>query len=75
MYFGDVVIRIDDDLDDVHIRELELDLRRQDGIYEANIHENWRHLLVVDFDPDRLQIGHIIQTVRDQGFSAETLID
>ena len=73
MYFGDIVIRIDEHLDDACIRELELELEREDGVYEASIHETRRHLLLVDYDPDRVQPDHILQSVRARGLHAEAI--
>jgi hypothetical protein len=73
MYFGDIVIRIDETLDDARIRELELELGGEDGVYDARIHEKRRHLLVVDYDPDQVQPGSIVQSVRDRGLHAEMI--
>jgi hypothetical protein len=71
MYFGDVVIRIEEDLDEVHIKELERDLDHEQGIYKASMHEKRRHLLLVDFDPDRVAPNQIVQSVRAHGLHAE----
>jgi hypothetical protein len=73
MYFGDIVIRIDETLDDEHVRELEFDLGGKDGIYGAHIHEKRRHLLVVDYDPDRVQPDQIVQSVRNRGLHADMI--
>lgn len=74
MYFRDIVIRIAEDLDEARIQELERELSRQEGVYEACMHESRRHLLMVDFDPDRLQPGDIVQRVRDRGLHAEMIV-
>ena len=71
MYFGDIVIRIDENLDEAYIRELELDLGSEEGVYEVSVHEKRRHLLLVDYDPDRVQPEHIVQSVRARGLHAE----
>lgn len=73
MYFGDIVIRIDESLDEAGIRELEHELEREEGVYEACVHENRRHLLLVDYDPDRVQPDHIVQSVRARGLHAEMI--
>ena len=73
MYFGDIVIHIDEALDDAHIRELEQELGSEQGVYKAEINENRRHLLVVDFDPDQVDAGHIVQSIRDRGLHAEMI--
>jgi hypothetical protein len=73
MYFGDIVIRIDEDLDEDRIRALELELTGEEGVYEASVNENRRHLLLVDYDPDRVQPDHIVQSVRARGLHAEMI--
>lgn len=73
MYFGDIVIQIDENLDDGHIRELELELGREQGVYKANMHDKRRHLLVVDYDPDRVEPNHIVKSVREHGLHAEMI--
>lgn len=73
MYFGDIVIHIDENLDDSHIRELETDLSGERGVYRASMHEHKRHLLVVDFDPDRVEPDDIVQSVRERGLHAEMI--
>jgi len=73
MYFGDIVIRIDECLDENCVRELECALEREDGVYEAHIHESRRHLLLVDYDPDRVQPDHIVQSIRARGLHAEMI--
>ena len=73
MYSGDIVIHIDENLDDGHIRDLELGLSREQGVYKASMHEKRRHLLVVDYDPDRVEPGHIVQSVREHGLHAEMI--
>jgi hypothetical protein len=37
------------------------------------MHEKRRHLLVVDFDPDQVQPGHIVQSIRARGLHAEMI--
>ena len=73
MYFGDIVIQIDENLDDGYIRELELELGREQGVYGASMHEKRRHLLVVDYDPDRVEPNHIVESVREHGLHAEMI--
>ena len=73
MYFADIVIHIDETLDDVHVSGLERVLGREKGVYEANVHKESRHLLFVDFDPDRVEPMHIVRSVRAQGLHAEMI--
>ncbi len=63
MYFGGIVVRIDEALDEAYTRELEREFEREEGVYDACIHANRHHLLLVDYDPDRVQPDHIMQSV------------
>jgi len=74
MDFADIVIRIDENLDQAEIRELELDLESEEGVYEAGILENRRHLLFVDYDPYRVQPDRIVHSVRSHGLHAEMIV-
>jgi hypothetical protein len=73
MYFGDIVIHIDETLDDDRIRDLERALGCEEGVYDVSVHKKQRHLLVVDFDPDRVRPGHILQSVCARGLHAEMI--
>jgi len=74
MDFADIVIRIDENLDQADIRDLEHDLESGEGVYEASIMENRRHLLFVDYDPSRVQPDRIVQSVRSHGLHAEMIV-
>jgi len=73
MYYGDIVIHIDEALDDDGIRDLERDLGRERGVYSACVQEKARHLMVVDFDPSELRPSNIVHAVRGRGLHAEMI--
>ncbi|MCU0833289.1 MAG: ATP-binding protein [Chromatiaceae bacterium] len=73
MYTGDILIHIDETLDDDHIHHLERDLAEEEGVYVACVHERARHLLLVDYDAERLSPGRILQSVRGRGLHAEMI--
>jgi len=74
MNFADIVIRINENLDQAEIKELERDLESEEGVYEADILENRRHLLFVDYDPSRVQPDRIVHSVRSHGLHAEMIV-
>jgi hypothetical protein len=71
MHVGDIVIHIDEELDDRHILDLEKTLGEEHGIYSACVHENRRHLMLVDFDPENIRPSDIVHSVRRNGLHAE----
>jgi hypothetical protein len=74
MNFADIVIRIDENLDQAAVRELELDLQGEEGVYEVGMLKNRRHLLFVDYDPDRVQPDRIVHSIRAHGLNAEMIV-
>ncbi len=73
MYTGDILIHIDEALDDDRIHELERELGSWDGVYSACMHENARHLMVVDFDARAVRPSELLQSVRNRGLHAEMI--
>ena len=70
---SDIVIHIDETLDDGRIHRLEKDLGAEPGVLSACCHERTPHLMVVDFDGDRVRPSDIVQSVRSRGLHAEML--
>ena len=69
----DVVIHIDEDLTDDAIRDLEVDLSQIDGVYSACVNERARHLMLVDYDPDGVRAGMLLDEVQAHGVHAELI--
>ncbi|MGF1548604.1 MAG: heavy-metal-associated domain-containing protein [Thiotrichales bacterium] len=70
---ADIVVHIDETLDEHRLRDLEKDLGTATGIISACVHENRRHLLVVDYDPDLISSQRILHSVRHHGVHAELI--
>ena len=70
---GDVLIHIDENLDDKSIREIEYDISQISGVYSACVHQNARHLMLVDYDPLGVEAGALLAQVRDHGVHAELI--
>jgi len=70
-YCTDVVIHIDEDLADDAIHELERDLSYVPGVYCACVNDRARHLMLVDYDPENIAAGELLNVVRRHGVGAE----
>lgn len=69
----DVVIHIDEELDDANIHEVERDLVQINGVISACVHEKARHLMLVDYDPENLRSGFLLNRVKNHGLHAELI--
>jgi len=70
-YCCDVVVHIDEDLSDNRIHQLEKALAYREGVLSACVHENARHLMLVDYDPSDISSVAILDRVTSQGLHAE----
>ncbi len=68
-----VVMHIDENLSDAEIQHLEHELSDCQGIRAACVAETARHLMVIDYDPQEVYSGAILDTVQDQGYHAELI--
>ncbi|WP_457667345.1 heavy-metal-associated domain-containing protein [Thiolapillus sp.] len=66
-YCTDILIHIDENLDDANIHEIERDISMIDGVYSACVHENARHLMLVDYDPENLVAQELLGQVENHG--------
>ncbi len=67
----DVVIHIDEDLADAAIHDLERELSKIPGVYSACVNDRARHLMLVDYDPEGVRAGQLLEQVRRHGVGAE----
>ncbi|HDK37857.1 MAG TPA: heavy-metal-associated domain-containing protein [Thiolapillus brandeum] len=72
-YCTDILIHIDETLDDANIHEIERDISMIDGVYSACVHENARHLMLVDYDPEDVAARELLGTVENRGLHAELI--
>jgi len=72
-YCTDILIHIDENLDDANIHEIERDISMIDGVYSACVHENARHLMLVDYDPENLVAQELLGKVENHGLHAELI--
>ena len=72
-YCTDILIHIDENLDDANIHEIERDISMIDGVYSACVHENARHLMLVDCDPENLVAQDLLGRVETRGLHTELI--
>ena len=70
---ADVTIHINENIDAQTRVSLEKTLLAMDGVAAALSHHGTSHLMVVRFDPERLQSHDILQTVIAAGLHAELI--
>ena len=70
---ADVTIHINESIDAQTRLSLEKRLLAMDGVVAASSHNGTSHLIVVKFDPERLQSQDILQTVVATGLHAELI--
>ncbi len=68
-----VVMHIDETLSDAEISKLEFDLAYSNGIISACVNERTRHLMVIDYDPEKAYSRDILNVVHHHGYHAELI--
>lgn len=66
-----VIVHIDENLSDQEIHDVERELSCGDGIQSACMHTRTRHLMVVDYDANRIKSLQLLGRVHSQGLHAE----
>jgi hypothetical protein len=65
-----VVVHIDENLSDREIHEVERRISTGDGVQAACVHQRTRHLMVVDYDAERIKSLQLLGELRSQGLHA-----
>ncbi len=68
-----VIVHIDETLTDKEILDVERELSAGDGVQAACMHVRTRHLMVVDYDSERIKSIQLLGQVRSQGLHAELI--
>lgn len=73
MYNADILIHIDESLNDDAVHDLEREMGSEEGVLSACVPERARHLMLIDFDPDRVRPSYLVHSVRGRGLHAEMI--
>ncbi|WP_018868757.1 MULTISPECIES: hypothetical protein [unclassified Thioalkalivibrio] len=72
-HMADATIHIDEAIDRVVRERIQDELRSLDGVMAASSHDNRPHLLVVEYDPARVNSRQLLDTVTANGLNAELI--
>jgi hypothetical protein len=67
----DVTVHIDETVDHAKREQIGDSLRLMDGVVAAVSHDERPHLMIVEYDPDRVSSQAILAQVRSAGVHAE----
>lgn len=68
-----VIVHIDETLTDEEIQNVEREISAGDGVQAACMHVRTRHLMVVDYDAERIKSIQLLGQVKSQGLHAELI--
>lgn len=68
-----VIVHIDETLTDDEIHEVEQKISAGEGVQAACMHVRTRHLMVVDYDAERVKSIQLLGQVHSQGLHAELI--
>jgi hypothetical protein len=68
-----VIVHINETLTDKEILDVERKLSAGDGVQAACMHVRTRHLMVVDYDSERIKSIQLLGQVKSQGLHAELI--
>ncbi len=70
---ADVTIHIDQDADDATRAQVETALRNLDGVVSVHMPEDKRHLVVVEYNPEKSKATVLLAAVREIVIRAELI--
>lgn len=73
MDLADVIVHIDESLAQIGLDGIENALRRLDGVVSVGRGGGKPHLMVVEFDPERVKAVDILRYVQNEGVHAELI--
>ena len=73
MKLVDVTIHIDESIDHGRREQVQDELRGLSGVVAAVSHEEKPHLMIVEYDPDRVSSQQILSKVQESGVHAELI--
>ena len=70
-YNADVLIHIDEDINNDDIHRLEKEISCTNGVQSACTHINTRHLMLVEYEPEKVRALDLLHMVTGRGLHAE----
>lgn len=69
----DVTIHIDETVDESHRPKLVDKVRQQDGVVSVGYHDEKPHLMIVEYNPEKINSKTLLQTIQNEGLHAELI--
>jgi hypothetical protein len=73
MHVADLLIHVDETLDTRECALIEEELRRAEGVIAPRFNTEKPHLLLVSYDPDKIDSRNLLSRVTDTGYSAQLI--
>jgi len=70
---ADVTVHIDENLDQESREGIQEAVRGLDGVVAAASHDQRPHLMIVEYDPEKVGSDAILARVKEQGIHAELI--
>ena len=67
----DVLVHVDENVDKPTRTAMEDSLRGLDGVLSVGQHDDKPHLMIVEYNPDRISSATILSRVKEEGVHAE----
>ena len=69
----DIIIHIDETIEKSRRPELVDTVRQQDGVVSVGYHDEKPHLMIIEYNPEKISSKTLLQTIKDQGLHAELI--
>lgn len=69
----DVTIHIDETVEESRRPELVNKVRGQDGVVSVGYHDEKPHLMIIEYNPEKISSKKLLQTIKDEGLHAELI--
>jgi hypothetical protein len=69
----DVTIHIDETVDESRRPKLVDKVRQQDGVVSVGYHDEKPHLMIIEYNPEKINSTTLLQTIKDEGLHAELI--
>ena len=70
---ADITIHIDETLDHNALQSIRDAILEHDGVGSASFHDDKRHLMIVMYDPERINSHSLLEIVQGKGVHAELI--
>lgn len=73
MEMVDVTVHVDENLDQDRRTALVEKVREHDGVFAVGYHDDKPHLMVIEYNPDKLHAADLLALIKGEGVHAELI--